>query len=708
MPSNTYRLDTAVKFLKGVGPRLGAVFQNHGIETLQDLNTFFPRAYEDRSAYKTVDQIQPGETATLKLTTSSVSLRPLRNGRKIFEVRAKDDKNQWISLKWFRTFPGFEKKFPPGSQFIASGATKGFQNQLEIIHPDIQFTVEDTAHAGRVIPIYREIEGISSKVIRNLITAALDFTAEQIPEDLPNAYLTKHQFPKKSQAVREVHFPEKMESDGFRADFQSFRSPAHLRLIYEEFFKFEYFVLKQRMNVEKEKGNAFDRAQTKKSYAEGLKGLPFKLTAGQLKVLEEIFDDFSKPHPMNRLLQADVGAGKTVVALLAAKVAIDQGFQVALMAPTEILAEQHVRNALKYFGADFPMAVLLGKTKAAERKKLLPRLESGEPLLLIGTHALIEDPVHFKKLGLVVIDEQHRFGVDQRRKLRSKAVISPHTLVMTATPIPRTLALTAYGDLATSTISERPPGRTPIKTHLIRNADRPRMEEFIRKEVRKGRQAYIILPLVNESESEKFTHLKNAIAESERLAKDVFQEFKIGLLHGQLSSDEKAEIMDRFRKNEVQILVSTTVVEVGVDVANATVMLIEHAERFGLSQLHQLRGRIGRGEHASTCFLMTSHAGFVPTPERLEVMTETEDGFKIAEADLELRGPGEFLGTRQAGALPFKLANLVRDQEWLTKARDDVLEILKADPEVRAPGNANFRRYLDVEGKVLAARLQSS
>ena len=387
---------------------------------------------------------------------------------------------------------------------------------------------------------------------------------------------------------------------------------------------------------------------------------------------------------------------------------MDQGHQVAIMAPTEILAEQHYQNTLKLFGATLPVKLLVGKTSIVERRSIQGLLSSSSPALLIGTHALIEDPVQFRSLGLVVIDEQHRFGVDQRRKLREKSKIQPHMLVMTATPIPRTLALTAYGDLSVSIIRERPPGRTPIKTHLVRSPELGRMIEFIKKELKAGRQAYFIFPLVNDSEEEGFTHLKSAVSAAETLANDTFPEFKVGLLHGKLSSQEKTQIMERFRKNEVQVLVATTVVEVGVDVPNATIMVIEHPERFGLSQLHQLRGRIGRGQHASSCFLRIDRPPSLPTPERLEVLCETEDGFKIAEADLELRGPGEFLGTRQSGALPFKIASLIRDQDWLVKARNDAIELLATDPDLKNAENTPFRKYLENKGKVEGSQLKTS
>jgi len=702
-------LETPVQYLKGVGPKLAAIFKARDIETVRDLLYFFPRKYEDRSQMALLKTLQEGATASVELTVHQSFMRPLRGKfSRLFEVKAFDSEKQWISLKWFRVFKGFDKKFEPGTKFIATGTVKLFGSLREMVHPEVQFDLEDDLHTGRIVPMYTEIEGIPSKTLRKILDTALTQAVSHLKEELPAHLLQKHRFPRLPIAIQEVHFPSANASQDASVSFVNFQSPAHQRLIYEEFFKFEYHILTQRLRHEKEKGFAFDAKRLAQSLTETRAKFPFTLTAGQQTALQEIFEDFSKPHPMNRLLQGDVGAGKTAVALISAFATMNQGYQVAFMAPTEILAEQHFRNTLKLFGADTPVRLLAGKTPASERKSLQAHLDSGAPCLVIGTHALIEDPVRFQKLGFIVIDEQHRFGVDQRRKLREKSAIQPHTLVMTATPIPRTLALTAYGDLVVSSIRERPPGRTPIKTNLVRSGEEAKMNEFVRKQLHEGRQAYFIFPLVNDSEDESFKHLTSAVTAAERLANEVFPEFKVGLLHGQLSSADKTSIMERFRQGEVQILVSTTVVEVGVDVPNATVMVIEHAERFGLSQLHQLRGRIGRGQHASTCFLKTSRPAHIPTPERLEVMCETEDGFKIAEADLELRGPGEFLGTRQSGTLPFKIASLVRDQEWLTQARNDVLEILKTDPKLADPQNKNLKDYLAHHGKIEASHVQTS
>ncbi len=705
-------LDTPVQFIKGVGPRLATVFASRDIRTIRDLLYFFPRKYEDRSKLALVKDLVEGSSASLKLTVHQAYMRPLR-GRfsKLLEVKAFDQDKQWISLKWFRTYKGFEQKFEPGIKIIATGAVKVFGSIREMVHPDIQFDLEEELHVGRIVPIYTEIDGIPTKTLRKILDTALSLALPSIKEELPVPALRKHGLPGIAHAIREVHFPPVIPggqtTQGEEA-FADFKSPAHQRLIYEEFFKFEWHILSKRLNLEKEKGHPLDSARLKASLQTHLKALPFTLTRGQTEALEAIGGDLCRPHPMNRLLQGDVGAGKTAVAFLSALGVMDQGFQAALMAPTEILAEQHYMNLKRLYGDQVPVKLLVGKTTTTERRAIQELLDTGGAALLIGTHALIEDPVRFKNLGLVIIDEQHRFGVDQRRKLREKSVIQPHTLVMTATPIPRTLALTAYGDLEVSVIRERPPGRTPIKTRLIRSAEHRKMIEVITHELNSGRQAYFIFPLVNDSEEESFKHLKSAVSAAETLANEVFPQFRVGLLHGQLSPSEKAAVMERFRKNEVQILVSTTVVEVGVDVPNATIMVIEHPERFGLSQLHQLRGRIGRGQYASTCFLKTDRPEHIPTPERLEVMCETEDGFRIAEADLELRGPGEFLGTRQSGALPFKIASLVRDQDWLIKARDDVMQILKADPSLKLPENRPFKAYLETSGKLESAHLKTS
>jgi ATP-dependent DNA helicase RecG len=738
-------LDTPVQFIKGVGPRLGAIFNSRGIRTVRDLLLFFPRAYEDRSKIASADQVEEGQKASFRLTVVGQRKIPIRSrGKMMLEVRCTDGKNP-IVLKYFYIPKGLENRLAVGTQFYASGTVKQFMNRIELVHPELNFdstpvasktatekpvpsdsdalpratstsqqsNPQASAHTGRIVPIYTEIDGVPTKTLRKILFEAVQKYAPLLEEDLPEFLVKQLGFPKIATCVREIHFPE---SSQHTEDIQQvFRSPFHQRLIFEEFFKFEWLVLRARKRREIEASTPLHHGP--ESVASLIKRLPFELTGDQKKSIQEVLDDLARPHPMNRLIQGDVGSGKTAVALLCAGAIVAEGGQVALMAPTEILAEQHFKNCIRLFADLLPVDLLLGRSTTSQRAKLQAKLSSGQPMLVIGTHALIEDPVEFKNLQLILVDEQHRFGVEQRRKLRQKGVIRdestqrtlhPHTLILTATPIPRTLALTAYGDLHASSIREMPPGRSPIKTKVIWGDARQQVYDWIREELKRGRQAYFIYPLVNESEAEGFTELKSATQEAERLQKTIFSDFKIGLLHGQLKAQEKAEIMDAFKSGEIHVLVSTTVVEVGVDVPNATVMAIEHAERFGLSQLHQLRGRVGRGKFASSCFLFAPARTGEVTAERLEVLEQTTDGFEIAEADLQIRGPGEFLGTRQAGALPFRMADLVRDQDWLFKARAAAADLLERDPELLDSAHGPLRSYLVREGRLQQDRLKTS
>jgi ATP-dependent DNA helicase RecG len=679
--------------------------------------------YEDRSKLKKVSELVEGESASLTVKVNTTKKIPIRSfggrpGRSILEVRASDETGG-LSLKWFHAPRGMEERFVPGTELIVHGTVKMFMNRAEIVHPEISWSASSSEHnVGRVIPVYVEIEGIPTRTLRKILWEALERYSDALTEDLPERYLGAHGLPKLSQAIREIHFPSPSEDPQKIAQLVDFNTPSHWRLIYEEFFKFEYLVLRQRLRMEKQLALSFGKEGGPEALASLEKILPFQLTSGQQKAISEIMGDITQPHPMNRLIQGDVGSGKTAVAFLTAAFVLAEGSQAALMAPTEILAEQHYKNAVKLFGGRLNVALITGKTTGSERNLILGRLKAGEPVLLIGTHALIEDPVQFANLNYIMIDEQHRFGVEQRRTLRLKGMREdpatgkksfPHTLILTATPIPRTLALTAYGDLSVTSITELPPGRTPVITRVCQdNPAKARAYETIRKELNDGHQAYFIYPLVQESEAEGFTHLKSAVAEAERLQKEIFPDFKVGLLHGQMKPDEKARVMESFQRKETHILVSTTVVEVGVDVPNATIMVIEHAERFGLSQLHQLRGRVGRGAAQSYCFLLSHPKVGETSATRLDVLEETNDGFKIAEADLEIRGPGEFLGTRQAGGLPFRLANLVRDREWLIRARDDASTLLKEDPELLSTGHSRLRRYYEREGKIQFERLKTS
>src|SRR5436309_6011666 len=563
-----------------------------------------------------------------------------------------------------------------------------------MINPQIEVLSNeemDSTEVGRIVPIYEAIGTFGSKQIRRAMYAAVQLLDPRMADILPEALRARLGYPSRGEALIHAHFPEPGENlDALNA----FRSPAQQRLIFEELFMYQLSLALDRKVTRKENAIAFRVRQD--SVREALKRiLPFKPTAAQKRVLAEIAADLEKPAPMNRLLQGDVGSGKTIIALQAAVIAIENGTQTALMAPTEILAVQHFLSARRVLAkAGYRVELLISGLKSAEKAAALERIRTGEAQLVVGTHALIEDNVEFARLGFVAIDEQHRFGVLQRKKLMDKAPAhghAPHVLVLTATPIPRTLSLTLYGDLDVSVLDELPPGRTPISTCMTTEPHLPGVWEFLRREVAAGHQVYIVYPVIEESKLE----LKAAIEEYERLSKEAFPKLKLGLLHGRLSSDEKDEVMQSFRKNEAQILVATTVVEVGVDVPNATVMVIEHAERFGLSQLHQLRGRIGRGADKSHCILVAPTRMTDEARVRLETMVRTSNGFEIAEADLQLRGPGEFFGTRQSGDLGFHIANPLRDRELLELARREAFTL--ADDSVQKETLQRILRTLPAE-----------
>jgi ATP-dependent DNA helicase RecG len=525
---------------------------------------------------------------------------------------------------------------------------------------------------GRVVPIYESMATLGPRVLRRLIWTALASLDGEIPDHLPASVRQKNRLVDRATALRQTHFPD---PDQPFADLSRFRTPAQVRLIFEEFFNVGAGLALKRLKAKAAVGIEF---QVKDSARQAIRRiLPFHPTTAQKRVLKEIVDDMCSPRPMNRLLQGDVGSGKTIVAIQAAILAIENGYQVALMAPTEILATQHYLYTKELLSPlPYRVDLLISARKAAEKAELKTRIAEGALDLVIGTHALIEEDVGFGKLGLVVVDEQHRFGVLQRYKLMRKAV-NPDVLVMTATPIPRTLALTLYGDLDFSVIDELPPNRAPIETRLLEERERARAWEFIRAKVRQGEQAYVVCPVIEEGGK---LDLKPAVRMYEHLARNVFAQNRVGLLHGRLPSAEKEEVMRRFKRGEVQILVSTTVVEVGVDVSNATTMLIEHAERFGLAQLHQLRGRIGRGSKTSYCLLMAAEPRSEVAEERLRTMRETTDGFQIAEIDMKLRGPGEILGTRQWGIPAFRIANLLRDHEILEWGKREAAEFVEHPP----------------------------
>jgi ATP-dependent DNA helicase RecG len=680
--------DTQVQYLKGVGPKLGDVLRKRGVDTVGALLEWYPRAYEDRRAVRDISSLQPEQIVSVTGTVVGVHQIPLGK-RKIYEIQVADASGK-INCKYFRVpYKGYFERFTRQLKVRVSGKVTEYRGRIEMHHPDIQPIYEDdeTENKDILIPLYTETDGLSPGKLRKLMALAIHelVPTNLIPENLPTWMRQEYNLIGKGSALREMHQPNPDIGEAYLQN----RSPAHRRIIFEELFWMELSLASTRAGLRREQAPPMKDLM---SYVEKVKSkLPFKLTKAQEKVFTEIQEDLLQPHPMHRLVQGDVGSGKTLVALLAAAFAAENGFQTAIMAPTEILSEQHYKNAQKFLGDTLGLKVELitGHLKTKEYVAAVAAVKTGEASIVVGTHALIEDEVEFKNLGLVIVDEQHRFGVDQRNKLKKK--MSPHFLVMTATPIPRTLAMTVYGDLDVSVIDELPPGRSPIVTRKVFGNKRDKVFEFMREQISAGRQAYVIYPLVEESEK---IDLKDAVTEFEGLKK-LFPEFTVGLLHGRMKADEKEQVMDEFRAGRTQILVSTTVIEVGVDVPNANMMIIEHAERFGLSQLHQLRGRVGRGQYKSYCVLMLSYALSDDSLKRAEIIESTNDGFKIAEADLEMRGPGEFMGRRQSGLPGFKLANLVRDLPILKEARAAAQELLKRDPALSKPEHLLIKKEFE-------------
>jgi ATP-dependent DNA helicase RecG len=667
--------------IKGVGPQRAELLAKRGIHTFEDLLAYLPFRYEDRIHFSKIKDIQPGGVYTIRAKVMSGQAIPNKFAyNAVYHLLVQDAAGGLLPCRFFHS--GYlEDRLKPGQQLVLHGKVevdKLRPARIEMINPQLELLGNDesadSTEVGRIVPIYEAIGAFGSRQIRRAMYAAVQhLTDGGVPEILPEALRARLNFPSRRDALIYAHFPEPDES---LDALNTFTSPAQQRLIFEEFFLYQLSLALDRKAVRKENAIAFRVREDK--IREALKRiLPFKPTAAQKRVLAEIASDVEKPAPMNRLLQGDVGSGKTIVALQAAVIAIENGCQAALMAPTEILAVQHFLSARRVLApGNYAVELLISGLKHAEKSAALERIRSGEAQLVVGTHALIEDQVQFARLGFVAIDEQHRFGVLQRKRLMDKAAAhghAPHVLVLTATPIPRTLSLTLYGDLDVSILDELPPGRTPIVTQLTSEPHLKGVWNYVAREVAAGHQAYIVYPVIEESKLE----LKAAIDEYERLSKQVFPKLKVGLLHGRLSSEEKEDVMQRFRKNEIQILVSTTVIEVGVDVPNATVMVIEHAERFGLAQLHQLRGRIGRGAAKSHCILVGPVRTTEDAQARLQAMVDTNDGFKIAETDLQLRGPGEFFGTRQSGDLGFHVANPLRDKSVLELARREAFSLVE-------------------------------
>lgn len=684
-------MDDAVQFLKGIGPRRSEMLAAHGIRRIGDLLDCIPFRYEDRTQFRSIQSLREGEWVLIRGEVRSVGgFDTRRRGISIFEMLVSDGKGS-VRVKFFNQ-PYLRRVYQTGCSLVLYGQVKKdpySRGSLALMNPECEILEEEQAglslHSGRVVPIYRKLGDLRTRTLRQILYSVVSSLPPDIPDAIPT-YLNKQlRLLPKPKAIQQLHFPKlRGASQGDRDKelnlLNTGISPAHKRFIFEELFQLQVAIrMVRERRVRHLKDRKFQLGENVRLAIKKI--LPFHPTEAQKQSLKEIAEDICSPHPMSRLLQGDVGSGKTIVAAQAAIITVENGAQVAIMAPTEILAEQHFfyfRRLLAPVG--YRIDLLKGSLSAKEKHQAYERLRTGETQIVIGTHALVQEDVEFKNLSLVVVDEQHRFGVAQRNILKEKGKL-PDMLVMTATPIPRSLALTLYGDLDVSIIDQLPPGRKPIETLWFEEKDRRQAFDAIRQTAAEGHQVYIVYPLVEESEK---TDLRAATEMAEHLRTDVFPDLRIGLLHGRMKSAEKEETMLAFAAGAIQILVSTTVIEVGVDVANATLMIIEHAERFGLAQLHQLRGRVGRGSSQSRCLLLGAVNNSPEARRRLEIMCETNDGFRIAEVDLELRGPGEMIGTRQSGIPAFRYANLVRDRRALDLARieaDRFLQMLRTRPD---------------------------
>jgi len=707
------QMDSPVQFVKGIGPRRAEALAAKGIQTLEDLVYYLPFRYEDRSNPRKIADLMPGEMATLICEVRGSAL--LRTRRMpIFEMTVGDVGDpsppvfgkrvrNTIKCMWFNA-RYLDGRFKAGQVLALYGKVEAdeYRGGLKIMQPQIEVLGEsgdeeqelpESMETGRIVPIYESADKgkMNARWFRKIVRRALEEIPPDLPDVMPASLREKLGLIPRLEAFWKIHWPDQ---DVPLSQLQAWRTPAHLRLIFEELFFLELGLEIKRRKLRQQPGIAFALDEKARSALKRI--LPFHPTAAQKRVLKDIAEDMAKPTPMRRLLQGDVGAGKTIVAFQAAIIAIENGYQVALMAPTEILATQHYLSARKILeNAGYRIVLLTGSLEQDRKRNVRQHIARGDAQLVIGTHALIQDKVEFDNLGLVIVDEQHRFGVMQRLKLMRKAnggeAITPDTLVMTATPIPRTLALTLYGELDVSVIDELPPGRTPIVTRRVPDERAGEVFDFVRKQVKAGHQAYVVYPVIEENED---SELKAAIKMFEAIRSKILPDLRIGLLHGRMSADEKDLTMKQFKDGAIHVLVSTTVIEVGVDVPNATVMVIEHAERFGLSQLHQLRGRIGRGAAKSYCILMTGPKVSDEGEQRLNKMVETSDGFEIAEMDLQLRGPGEFFGTKQAGMPNFRVANLIRDRDLLELAKKEACALLDGRMEIPAEDKSRTMVHL--------------
>ncbi|MCK4400695.1 ATP-dependent DNA helicase RecG [bacterium] len=678
--------DTSIQYIKGVGPKRVALFERLGIQTVKDLLYYIPRRYEDRSDFSPIARLRIGEQNTVvgKVLTSGV--QKLKRNLSILKV-AIDDGTGIIYAVWFNQ-PFLEEQFKIGTKLVVSGKVQLYGRKLQISSQsyeilrskDKESETEELIHTGRIVPFYPLTQDISQRRIRRMIKNALDNCLDQINDMLSQDIKDRYNMVDTKQALLNIHFPETQK------DSES----AYRRIVFDEFLLLQLGILLKRASIS-EPQLGIKHQNKGRLLEQFLKTLPFKLTDAQHRVIDEINRDMTSEEQMNRLIQGEVGSGKTIVAIAALLISIENDYQGAIMAPTEILAEQHyitLAEMLSHLGIKIDL--LIGSTPQKSRVEITENIRNGITDIIIGTHTLVQENIKFKRLGLIVIDEQHRFGVMQRNMLRKKG-LNPDVLVMTATPIPRTLALTVYGDLDISTIRELPPGRGTVSTYWVSKSQLQGVYEFIEEEIKRGRQAYVVSPLIEESHIIEAPIVIGVTQLFEHFKKERFPNLRIGLLHGQMKNEDKEKVMQEFRENKINILVSTTVIEVGIDIPNATIMLIENAERFGLSQLHQLRGRIGRGRNQSYCILH----GMPKTPEaqkRMTVMTQTQDGFRIAQEDLEIRGPGEFFGTKQHGLPELKIGNIILDIDIMEIARKEAVNIIKTDPELSAKKNYLIKR----------------
>ncbi len=675
-PQPAQSLGTPVQYLKGVGPERAELLRKLGLNFASDVLFFFPRDYQDFTDRRDIDHLEEGKPQSVEGIVEEIKMRTSRAGRTLLGVLIRSG-DGYLRAMWFNQ-PFMRKNFFEGQRVIVSGKPKNEGLMWQMTHPQVETLAdEEEEPAGKILPVYSLTEGLRQRHVRKIVRAAIEQFADQLEEVFPEEFRKTHRLAPIREALQQIHFPDDADS----------LAVARRRFIYQELFILQLaLAVKRRRQTDNRRSPNLEATAPIDARIRRL--FPFDFTEGQKRAIEEIAKDMQGPLPMNRLLQGDVGSGKTAAAVYAMLLAVAHGYQAAMMAPTEVLARQHARTLEKLLAdSRVRRAQLIGGMPSAEREETVRLIAAGEVDIVIGTQAMIQDDVTFAKLGLTVIDEQHKFGVRQRATLKS-AGLDPHYLVMTATPIPRTMALTLFGDLEVSTIDDSPPGRQKVRTYWVTETERERWWEFYRKKLREGRQGYVIAPLVDESERVEATSLQETF---EALCNGELADFRVGWIHGRMTPPEKDAAMESFRSGETQVLVSTSVVEVGVDVSNAVLMTIESGERFGLAQLHQLRGRICRGKHPGFCAVF----GDPQTSEgieRLKAFVSTTDGFKLAEVDFRLRGPGEFFGSKQHGMPPFYIADLLRDQAELLEARHDAQELVAGDPGLANPEHALLRR----------------